>query len=69
MKPRFGSWLHSRIGMYVSWEVSISEPQFFHFSKGDMYIIVLSCRVLVRVVVFRVLDCGKELVMIAVSCY
>lgn len=55
--------------MYVSWEVSISEPQFFHFSKGDMYIIVLSCRVLVRVVVFRVLDCGKELVMIAVSCY
>lgn len=62
MKPRFESWLHSQIAMYVSWEVSISEPQFLNLSKGDMYIIVLSCRMLVRVVVFGVLDCGKELI-------
>ena len=62
MKPRFESWLHSRIAMCISWEVSISKPQFLHLSKGDMYIIVLSCRMLVRVVVFRVLDCGKELI-------
>lgn len=47
--------------MYVSWEVNICEF-LVSSSLKERYIIVLSCRVLVKVVVFRVFDCGKELI-------